>query len=90
MNRLSNSDHDYRDLCGSSTDEKLPPRHTCNHEIDLKTDTQPPWGQIYLLSQQQLEALLKYLDDMRKQGKISPSKSAAGAPILFVPKPDGC
>jgi len=41
-----------------------------------------------MLSQKQLEALRKYLDDMLKQGKISPSKSPAGAPILFVPKPD--
>ena len=57
--------------------------------IDLKPDTLPPWGSIYPLSQKQLQALRKYLDNMLNQGKISPSKSPAGAPILFVPKHDG-
>jgi len=89
IDRVPDQYHDYADLFRPSTAEKLAPRRTFDHVIDLKPDTQPPWGPIYPLSQKQLEALRKYLDDMLKQGKISPSKSPAGAPILFVPKPDG-
>jgi len=81
--------HDYLDLFRPSAAEKLTPRRIFDHAIELKTDTLPPWGPIYPLSQKQLEALRKYPDDMLKQGKKSPSKSPAGAPILFVPKPDG-
>ena len=69
--------------------EKLASRLTFDYAIDLKPDTQPPWGPIYPLSQTELEALCKYLDDMLKQEKISTSKSPAGASFLFVPKPDG-
>jgi len=89
INRLPEGYYDYFDLFRPSTTEKLAPRRTFDHAINLKPDTQPPWGPIYPLSQKQLEALRKYLDDMLKQAKISPSKSPAGAPILFVPKPDG-
>jgi len=89
IDRLPDQYHDYLDLFRPSTAEKLALRRTFDHAIDLKLDTQPPWGPIYPLSQKQLEALRKYLDDMLKQGKISPNKSDAGAPTLFVPKPDG-
>jgi len=40
------------------------------------------------MSAYQLDTLGKYLNEMRKQGKIIHSQSPAGAPILFVPKPD--
>jgi len=89
IDRLPDQYHDYLDLFRPSKAEKLAPRRTFDHAIDLKPDTQPPWGPIYPLSQKQLEALRKYLDDMLKQGKISPSKSPAGVPILFVRNPDG-
>jgi len=41
------------------------------------------------MSQYQLNTLKTYLDEMLVQGKITHSQSPAGAPILFVPKPDG-
>jgi len=41
------------------------------------------------MSAYQLDTLAKYLKEMLKQGKIVHSQSRAGAPILFVPKPDG-
>ena len=40
------------------------------------------------MSAHQLDLLDKYLKKMLQQGKISKSKLPAGAPILFVPKPD--
>jgi len=89
IDRLPDQYHDYLDLFRPSTAENPAPRHTFDYAIDFKPDTQPPWGPIYPLSQKHREDLWKYLDDMLKQGKISPSKSTAGTPILFVPKPDG-
>ena len=79
----------YKDLF---TDEKagmLAPRRTFDHAIDLKEGATPPWGPIYPMSAYQLEELNKYLCKMLAEGKIFDSKSPAGAPILFVPKPDG-
>ena len=44
---------------------------------------------IYNLSQRELQILREYLDSALDKGWIRPSKSPAGAPILFVPKADG-
>jgi len=41
------------------------------------------------MSAYQLDTLDKYLKEMLRQGKIVHSQSPTGAPILFVPKPDG-
>src|SRR5437588_8063459 len=78
----------YKSLFLPSTAAKLPPRRTFDHAIDLVDGAEPPFGPIYPLSGKQLEALRIYLDEMLKQGKIVRSQSPAGAPILFVPKPD--
>jgi len=42
------------------------------------------------MSQYQLNTLKTCLDEMLAQGKITHCQSPAGAPILFVPKPNGC
>ena len=89
LDRLSEVYHDSLDLFRPSIAEKLAPRRTFDHAIDIKPDQQPPWGPIYPLSENQLKAQRSYLDDMLAQGKISGTKSPAGARILFVPKPTG-
>jgi len=47
IDRLPERYHDYLDLFCPSRAEKLAPRRTFDHAIDLKPDTQPPWGPIY-------------------------------------------
>ena len=69
--------------------EKLAGRRTFDHAIDLVPGVVPSWGPIYPMSTHQLDLLDQYIKKMLKQGKITESKSPPGAPILFVPKPDG-
>lgn len=81
--------HAYLHIFGKKLADELPPHRSFDHVVDLKEGEQPPWGPIYPLSERQLEALRDWLKDMLDTGKIRPSKSPAGAPILFVPKPHG-
>ena len=78
----------YKDLFTDEKAEMVAPRGTFDHAIDLKEGATPPLGPIYQMSAYQLEELNKYLCKMVPEGKIVHSKSPAGAPILFVPKPD--
>jgi len=79
----------FKHLFPPEASEKMPPRQTFDHAIALKEGSEPPWGPVYPMSQYQLNTLKTYLDEMFAQGKITHSQSPAGAPILFVPKPDG-
>ena len=79
----------YKELCEDEKGEMLAPGRTFDHVIDLKEGATPPWGPISPMSAYQLEELNKYLEKMLAQGKIVHNKSPAGAPIHFVPKPDG-
>jgi len=79
----------YKELFENEKAEMLAPRRTFDHAIDLKDGATPPRGSIYPMSAYQLEELNIYLDKMLAEGKIVYSKSAAGAPILFVPKSEG-
>ena len=57
--------------------------------IDLEDGKQPPYGPIYILVPVELETLKTYIETHLKTGFIRPSKSLAGAPILFDKKPNG-
>jgi len=78
----------YKALFENEKAEILAPRQTFDHAINLKDGATPPWGPIYPMSAYQLAEFKKYLHKMLVQGKLGDSKSPAGAPILFVPKPD--
>ena len=79
----------YQNVFSRELADSLPPYRSFDHSIDLKPGEQPPWGPVYALSETELKALREYLDEMLETGKIRPSKSPAGAPILFVPKAHG-
>ncbi|KAH0604494.1 uncharacterized protein H6S33_006871, partial [Morchella sextelata] len=72
-------------------DASVLPPHRPSHDIEiiLEEGKRPPYGPIYGLSQTELKALRKYLDENLPKGFIRASKSPAGAPILFVKKSDG-
>jgi len=79
----------YKELFEEKKGKMLAPRRTFDHAINLKEGAAPLWGPIYPMSAHQLSELDKYLKKMMAEGKIADSESPYGAPILFVPKPDG-
>ena len=89
LDRLPKEYWQYKELFLTEKAEMLAPRRTFDHAIDLKEGATLPWGPIYPMSAYQVKELNKYLCKMLAKGKIVPSKSPAGALILFVPKPDG-
>jgi hypothetical protein len=67
----------------------LAPINKHAHAIELESDAVPQHSPIYPLAEPELEVLREYLDDALAKGWIRPSRSPAGAPILFVPKKGG-
>jgi hypothetical protein len=68
---------------------KLPAHSKYDHEINLLPETTAPFGPIYPLSEQALEALRDYLMPNLESGKVRRSKSSAEVPIIFSPKTKG-
>lgn len=67
----------------------LPPSRLVDHRIDEKPDSSPVTGPIYRLSQKELDTLRNYLKEEVDAGRIRPSTSPYGSPVLFVPKKNG-
>ena len=55
-----------------------------DHPINLLDDKQLPYSPIYSLGLVELEMLKTYIKANLANGFIRPSKSTAGAPILFI------
>ena len=81
---------DFADVFSEKKALVLPERTDLNeHAIELEDGKQPPYRPIYSLDPMKLETLKTYIETHLKPGFIWPSKSPAGAPILFDKKPDG-
>ena len=88
----SNVPHAYQDflpIFEKEAADQLPPHRSYDHAIDLVPGPTPKWGPMFNLSEKELGVLREYLDKMLEQGKIQPSKSPAGAGLMFVPKANG-
>ena len=81
---------DYSNVFSTEHAAELPENTGINeHAIELEEGKQPPFGPIYSLGPVELETLKTYIKTNLANGFIRPSKSPAGAPILFDRKPDG-
>ena len=80
---------DFADIFSPDLAFKLP-KHTGinNHTIELVEGQQPLYGPIYSLGPVELETLKAYIETNLANKFIRPSKSPAGAPILFDRKSD--
>ena len=81
---------DFADVFLEKSANVLPERTGANeHAIKLEEGKEPPYEPIYNLKRVELETLKTYIETNLANGFIQASKSPAGAPILFVRKPDG-
>jgi len=81
--------HDFQDVFSKSKASKLADHRPYDLKITLDEGTSPPFGPIYSLSQEELAALCKFIDENLTTGFICPSHSLCGAPVLFIWKKDG-
>ena len=80
---------DYSNVFSTENVAELPENTRMNeHAIELEEGKQPLFGPIYSLGSVELETLKTYIKTNLANGFIRPSKSPAGAPILFDRKPD--
>ena len=81
---------DYNNVFSAENATELPENTGMNeHTIKLEEGKQLSFGPIYSLRPVELETLKTYIETNLANGFIRPSKSPAGAPILFDRKPDG-
>ena len=84
-NGISAEYSDFSNVFSSDSAVELPEYTGINnHSINLLDDKQSPYGPIYSLGLVELEMLKTYIEANLASGFIRPSKSPAGAPILFV------
>ena len=81
--------HDFANVFSKSKASILADHWPYNLKITLEDGASPSLGPIYSLSQEELLALHKFIDENTATRFIRPSRSPHGAPVLFIRKKDG-
>ena len=80
--------HSVLDVFMKHKADELPEHRKEDHSIILETGKDAPYVRNYKpMSEQELEAVKKYIDEHLGKGFIRPSSSSAAAPVLLVRKP---
>ena len=81
--------NDFKSVFDKGQCKKLPPHRPYDISIELEPDASIPFGPIYKLSHDEYLESKRYIEGELAKGFIQPSKSPAGASLLFVKKSDG-
>jgi hypothetical protein len=79
----------YKDVFPEGLPPGMPPERNVVHPIPLESDAKPSYRPMYRLSPEEKEECEKQVKELLEKGLIQPSSSPWGAPVLFVPKPNG-
>ncbi|QRW23019.1 Retrotransposable element Tf2 protein [Rhizoctonia solani] len=81
--------HEFAKVFGEEEFKVLPPHREYDIAIDLIPNAKLSPGPIYGMTDAESKALKLHIDEELATGKIRPSTSSAGAPVMFVKKADG-
>ena len=80
---------EYSDVFKDPLPVGLPPVRSEGHSIPTEPGHPPPFRSMYRLSPLEYRELEKQVTKFLKDRILEPSTSPYGAPVLFVPKPNG-
>ena len=90
LKRVPAAYHSVIDVFMKHKADELPEHRKEDHQIILEAGKEAPYVRNYKpMSEQELEAVKKYIDEHLEKGFIRPSSSSAAAPVLLVRKPGG-
>ncbi|KAF8698542.1 hypothetical protein RHS03_07547, partial [Rhizoctonia solani] len=81
--------HKFAKVFGKEEFKVLPPHREYDISIDLIPNAKLTPGPIYGMTDAESKALKQHIDEELATGKIRPSTSLAGAPVMFAKKADG-
>ena len=81
--------HEFAKVFGKEMQSALPEHGPQDCAIELLPNTEHPSGKLYPMSQDKLQLLRKYIEEMVATGKIRPGKDHACSLVFFVKQKTG-